>query len=390
MDYGALGAGRVLAAMHAINEMGRSAMATGSLGPVLPGRPAAILAGIPAGHADFEAFLAAGSPQEGGEPSTGQGLGPFDLTARLVRFDTAWLLETLRTGEPGEAMGSAVRAAMSRGVGLGFDLFEREAERLRGPTSGATGARSARVPAAEVNLSRIETAAELADVTQLAVQFLLCDAACASRPAAPDAHEAGAHADVRLALGLTGLHEWLIRRGQHYDTSPELGRWLAVWKGSSAETASWFSDALGIARPSACRAVGSDRVLARLSGTTTGVEPVSAVSYRIAGAPGGSPVQSSPLAKWLSESCSVAESDIESGLSLAGDVTRSLDLHAQVQTAVDQSVSAVIRIPEWDSPGNSEAEVETFASLVAARAHLLRSVTFEPEGRYSGARPGFA
>ncbi len=364
VDYSRTPSGRVAPSMHVVNEIGRAALAQGALGPVLRGRPAAILASLAVSHPDLGVFLGQDGRRPGGDLAR---LGPFDLTARRVRFGSAWFLDWLGTGDPGEGLAAVLREAMASGsVAIGFDLFEKEAQV------------PARLSAADVNVSRIESPGELADVTQLAMQFLLCDAAGPPGGHGDDGTQ-GPAGERRPGLGLMGLHEWLVRRGARYEPSAELGRWLEVWRGVSDETAGWFADALGVRRPHACRAVRPDRVLARLAGTTAGADLLPAVAFRETDA---SEARMHPLADWLSRACGIDLDGVESGLSLAGDVARLLSVQAQVQSAADQAVTTTIRLPAWGTPGNDPGRVDETARLVSGQAHLLRGVTFEPEGAF--------
>ena len=79
-----------------------------------------------------------------------------------------------------------------------------------------------------VNLSRIENISEFADVVNLATQFLLCGTIRGEVPY--EGIEKTREKNRRLGLGLMGMHEWLIQRGEKYNVTSELHKWLHVYK----------------------------------------------------------------------------------------------------------------------------------------------------------------
>ena len=54
----------------------------------------------------------------------------------------------------------------------------------------------------------------------------------------------------RLGLGLMGMHEWLIKKGQKYEVSDELHQWLSVYKGVSDKVSRELL--ITLAYPSCC------------------------------------------------------------------------------------------------------------------------------------------
>src|SRR5690606_5214263 len=84
----------------------------------------------------------------------------------------------------------------------------------------------------------------------------------------------------RLGLGLMGLHEWLLKRGQKYEVTPELKEWLGVYKEESERSANEHCDRLYISRPVAYRAVAPTGSIGILACTTTGIEPLYSVAYK--------------------------------------------------------------------------------------------------------------
>ena len=80
-------------------------------------------------------------------------------------------------------------------------------------------------------MAQITDADEMMDVVELATKFLVCGTSALiyhmrkwRKPR---------EKNRRLGLGLMGMHEWLIQRGSRYEVTPELHRWLAIYKGVS-------------------------------------------------------------------------------------------------------------------------------------------------------------
>ena len=378
--------------MSMINEIGRRVMQGGS-------RRSAIYASLNWKHGDIDKFLKAkdwGSMPVG---NTGQTLkqikesdfnfpAPLDMTNISVNYDNEWLYRYWTTGELGEVYMQNVRQAlMSAEPGFSFNFMENENETLRNACTEVCSADDSDVcNLGSVNLGRIESLRELADVVELGTKFLLCGTLRAQLPYAK-VYEVR-DKNRRLGLGLMGIHEWLIKRGHKYEVTDELHRWLHVYKRWSDKTASSFADELSVSRPVAVRAIAPTGSIGILAGTTTGIEPLFAIAYKRRYLTNGTRWKYQYVvdsaAKEMIDVYGIDPDSIESALDLAPEYERRIAFQADVQDYVDMSISSTINLPEWGSKHNNPDTVAGFAHTLADYAHRLRGFTCYPDGSRGG------
>ena len=205
---------------------------------------------------------------------------PLDMTNISVNYDTEWLLNYWKTGDFGDVFRRNVEQALRTSEpGFSFNFFDKENETLRNACTEVTSEDDSDVcNLGSLNMGRIETLEEFKDVTELATKFLICGTLSAKLPYQKvyDVREK----NRRLGLGLMGIHEWLIKRGERYEVTPELHRWLQVYKSCSDYTSVRYANALGVSIPVAVRAIAPTGSIGILAGTSTGVEPIFAVAYK--------------------------------------------------------------------------------------------------------------
>jgi ribonucleoside-diphosphate reductase alpha chain len=378
--------------MQMINEIGRRVMQGGS-------RRSAIYASLNWKHNDIPTFLTAKDWDRIPVGNTGYTLkqikeqdfnfiAPLDMTNISVNYDTEWLLNYWKTGDVGEVFLKNVEQALrSAEPGFSFNFMENEDETLRNACTEVTSADDSDVcNLGSINLGRIESIRELADVVELGTKFLICGTLRAQLPY-DKVYKVRAK-NRRLGLGLMGMHEWLIKRGGKYEVNEELHRWLSVYRGVSDKASARFADQLSVSRPVARRAIAPTGSIGILAGTTTGVEPLFAVAYKRRYLTNGTRWKYQYVvdsaAQELIDIYGVKPESIESALDLAPDYERRIKFQADVQDYVDMSISSTINLPEWGSKTNNPDTVKDFANTLAKYAHRLRGFTCYPDGARGG------
>ena len=378
--------------MQMINEIGRRVMQGGS-------RRSAIYASLNWKHRDIDTFLNSKNWYDMPVGSTGFTVGqikeqdfnfaaPLDMTNISVNYDTEWLLNYWNTGKVGDVFKNNVRQALSTAEpGFSFNFFDKENETLRNACTEVVSDKDSDVcNLGSCNLGRIDNLKDFKKVVTLATKFLLCGTVKAQLPY--DKVYKVREQYRRLGLGLMGMHEWLIKRGSRYEVTPELHRWLRVYKSMSDATSSSFANDLGVSVPVANRAIAPTGSIGILAGTSTGVEPIFAVAYKRRYLKNGTKwhyqyvVDSA--AQELIDLYGTDPENIESALDLASDYKRRIKFQADVQDYVDMSISSTINLPQWGSKENNEDTVSDFATTLADHAHRLRGFTVYPDGCRGG------
>lgn len=374
--------------MEMINEIGRRVMQGGS-------RRSAIYASLNWQHQDAWEFLHVKDWENILVPGTNLSFkdlkerdfnwhAPLDMTNVSLNYDTAWLKgdrlnkvflenvrQALRTGEPG----------------FSFNFYDKENETLRNACTEVTSADDSDVcNLGSVNLSRIESLSDLRTVVDLGTRFLLAGTLKAQLPYEKVYHTR--EKNRRLGLGLMGLHEWLIQRGQRYEVTEELHEWLRVYQTVSDESSKQYSERLAISTPVANRAIAPTGTIGMLAGTTTGIEPIYAVAYKRRYLKNGTEwhyqYAVDSIAQEMIEKYDTNPDDIESAIDLASDPERRIKFNADVQDYVDMSISSTINLPAWGTELNNEDRVSDFARLIAEFAPRLRGLTVYPDGSRGG------
>jgi ribonucleoside-diphosphate reductase alpha chain len=378
--------------MEMTNEIGRRVMQGGS-------RRSALYASLSCWHPDVMDFLYMKDWDRQMAGTSGLTMGdlkkqdfnfpaPMDMTNISVNYNTEWLLGMWDGASIGEIFETNVEQALKTGEpGFSFNFFDKENETLRNACTEVTSEDDSDVcNLGSLNLGRIENVVELADVTILATKFLICGTLKAMLPY--EKIDKVRQKNRRLGLGLMGVHEWLIKRGERYEVTPELHKWLEVYRGLSDATSRSCSAQLGISQPVANRAIAPTGSIGILAGTTTGIEPLFAVSYKRrylkAGTEWHYQYVVDSTAKELIDLYGTDPETIESAIDLAKDPERRIKFQADIQDYVDQAISSTINLPAWGSEDNNEDKVDEFADLLLKYAPRLRGFTCYPDGARGG------
>tara|TARA_B100000575_G_scaffold31760_1_gene21408 strand:- start:40688 stop:42382 length:1695 start_codon:yes stop_codon:yes gene_type:complete len=382
-----------------INEIGRRVMQGGS-------RRSAIYGSLNWQHADVNEFLSAKDWDAISVPGTDMTLkdlkaldfnwpAPMDMTNISVNYDDDWLLNYWRTGDVGDIFKRNVEQALRTAEpGFSFNFFDKRYETLRNACTEVTANNSLAPDGGDdsdvcnlgsINLANIDSIEELHRVVELGTKFLVCGTVRADLPYSKVKRVR--EKNRRLGLGIMGMHEWLIQRGERYEVTPELHRWLRIYKSVSDDVADKFSDELGLSRPVGKRAIAPNGSIGIVAGTTTGIEPLFAVAFKrryLKGKQWHYQYVIDSAAQQLIEKYGADPTKIESALDLAADYERRIRFQADVQDYVDHSISSTINLPAWGSELNNPDKVEHFAETLASYAHRLRGFTCYPDGSRGG------
>lgn len=378
--------------MRMTNEMGREIMQGGS-------RRSAIYASLHWRHDDIMRFLVSKNWHEMKIPGTDITLwdakvadvnfpAPLDMTNISTNYDTAWLLNYWKTGDVGEVFKKNVEQALRTGEpGFSFNFFDKENETLRNACTEVTSEDDSDVcNLGSVNLSRINSIERLATVVALATKFLLAGTLIAQLPY--EKVYKIREKNRRLGLGLMGVHEWLLQRGYKYEVTPELHKWLEVYRGVSDRFAISSAATLGVSRPVASRAIAPTGTIGMLASTTTGIEPLYAAAYKrrylVNGTSWRYQYNVDSIAETLKELHGLNPDDIETSMDLAADPERRIKFQADVQDYVDMGISSTINLPRFGDSWNSPDGVDNFTNVLAKYSHRLRGFTCYPDGSRGG------
>ena len=376
--------------MSAINEIGRNVMQGGS-------RRSAIYASLNWQHEDIPLFLRAKNWDDETKRRKEvdfNSWAPLDMTNISVNYDDAAFGIWGNVVEPGKGLANNpvflenVKQAMRTGEpGFSFNFGNKQNETLRNACTEVTSEDDSDVcNLGSINLGNIRNLEEFRTVVSLASKFLVCGTLRADLPYTKVYQVR--EKNRRLGLGLMGIHEWLLQRGQKYEVTPELKQWLEVYKNESERSANEHCDRFFISKPVAYRAIAPTGTIGILASTTTGIEPLFAVAYKRRYLTNGTQWKYEYVvdatAERLIKETGVDPSTIDTAYSLSSDYERRIKFQADVQDFVDMSISSTINLPAWGTKGNGPHEVERFATTLAQYAPRLRGFTAYPDGSRGG------
>jgi ribonucleoside-diphosphate reductase alpha chain len=375
--------------MYSINEIGRNVMQGGS-------RRSAIYASLNWKHEDVPVFLTTKNwddQQITKEVSVGEAKrhnfnypAPLDVTNISLNYDNDWLTLPDRHNHP-TFLANCQQAMSSGEPGFSFNFGDRENETLRNACTEVTSEDDSDVcNLGSINLGNIDSVDELRNVVSLASKFLVCGTVRANLPY--EKVYTVREKNRRLGLGLMGIHEWLLKRGEKYEVTDELHKWLKIYEKESERSANEHCERLFLSKPKAYRAIAPTGTIGILAGTTTGIEPLFAVAYKRRYLKGGTrwhyEYVVDSVADGLIKELGINPDKIDTALDLANNYERRIRFQADVQDYVDMSISSTINLPKWGTDHNNEGKVGHFAKTLAKYSDRLRGFTGYPDGSRGG------
>jgi ribonucleoside-diphosphate reductase alpha chain len=237
-----------------------------------------------------------------------------------------------------------------------------------------------------INLGNIQSLEEFTSVVNLASKFLVCGTLRADLPY--DKVYKVREKNRRLGLGLMGVSEWLLQRHKTYEVTPELHKWLEVYKNESKRAADEHCDRFYINRPVAYRAIAPTGSIGILASTTTGIEPLFAAAYKRRFLTDGTRWKYmyvvDATADRLINEYGIDPNNIETAYKLSTNFEKRIKLQADIQDYVDMSISSTINLPQWGTKDNNESHVPKFAEILAKYAPRLRGFTAYPDASRGG------
>lgn len=368
-------AGGPIGLMQGINDANRFHMQGGA-------RRAALLGTLDYIHEDIPEFLHVKDWHKIRIPGTDKTLAdakredfsfpaPLDFTNISVNYDQEWL----RNPYTENFLDHVSQAITTGEPGFFFNLDDQIG---RNPCGEMITRRSNDVcNLGSLNLAAISSLKDFKRCVQLGTLFLLCGSKISDLPY--EEARIVRESSRRIGLGILGFHEWLLRRNYPYSVPEELVGWLEAYKKQSDKAARVYSELLGISYPEGIRAIAPTGTIGILAETTTGIEPLFAVAYKLTWYNGSwqETKKVDMVAQKLIKDGIPIES-IETAYSLSEDVERRMSVQAELQKYVDQGISSTINLPSGDK------DVRKYADLIVKYLPKLRGITFYPDGARGG------
>lgn len=374
-----------IALMKMVNEAGRNIMQGGA-------RRSAIWAGLNWRHADVERFLHikdyADKLTKLKEKDFNFEL-PMELTNISVIYDTEFFIAIKDKKHPLHKHASKIwlencRQAFSTAEpGFSFN-FCKDSESLRNAcTEVVSEDDSDKCNLGTLWLNRFENKEAFEDACNLATQFLMCGGLYSDTPT-EKIKEVGTK-NNRIGLGLGGIHEWLMVRGYGYESTPELHKWLSIYKQESDAAAFVTAKKLNVAVPKGVRAIAPTGTIGILAETTTGIEPLFCKAYKRRYLKDGKNWVHQYVVDGAVKRLQAKGVPVEK-IKDAYDISfkERVKFQADVQNYVDMSISSTCNLPQWGNEANNEDSLKKNANILLKYARRLRGFTCYPDGCRGG------
>lgn len=314
---------------------------------------------------------------------------PMELTNISVIYDTEFFIAVEDEKHPKHQLAKEVwmlncqQAFSTAEPGMAFN-FRKDNDSLRNACCEVTSEDdSDKCNLGTIWINRIKDKKELAEVVKLSTLFLLCGGIYSDVPT-DKIKEVGLK-NNRIGLGIGGLHEWLMLRGEGYNVTPELHKWLSIYEQESNGMAYVGAKQLGVNVPKGVRAIAPNGTLGIIAETTSGIEPLFCKTYkrRYIG----------PDNNWLYQYVidGTVKRLLDKGVKIE-NIQDSYDLsfkqrvkfQADVQNYVDMAISSTCNMPSWGSEENNEKTLQKNADTLLKYAKRLRGFTVYPDGSRGG------
>lgn len=371
--------------MEMVNEAGRHVMQGGQ-------RRSAIWAGLRWSHPDVMKFLHIKDYSEELKAAKLRDFNfrlPMEYTNISVIYDTEFFVAIADKKHEKHDLAKQVwtencRQAFSTAEpGMSFN-FCKDNDSLRNACTEVTSEDdSDKCNLGTLWINRFESKEEFREACNLAVQFLMCGGIYSDVPT-QKIEEVGKK-NNRIGLGLGGMHEWLMVRGSDYEVTPELHKWLTIYKQESDASAFITAKKLGVAVPKGVRAIAPTGTIGIIAETTTGIEPLFCKAYKRR--------YLNKNQEWVFEYVvdGAVKRLVDKGVPLekikdAYDISfkQRVKFQADVQNYVDMAISSTCNLPSWGTPENNEASLRKNSELLLKYAKRLRGFTCYPDGCRGG------
>lgn len=373
-----------IALMNMVNEAGRYIMQGGA-------RRSAIWAGLNWSHGDIQKFLKLKDWSKELRAMKDKDFNfplPMEGTNVSVIYDTEFFIAIEDSKHPKHKAAKEVwlencRQAFSTAEpGMSMN-FCKDAESLRNACCEVVSEDdSDKCNLGTLWINRIVDKEDLAHCTKYATMFLICGGIYSDVP-----HEkikAVGIKNNRIGLGLGGMHEWLMMRGEKYVVTPELHKWLSIYEEESNSAAFITSRQLGVSIPKGVRAIAPTGTIGIIAETTTGIEPLFCKAYKRRYLKDGNWVYQYVVdgsVKRLIEK-GIKIENIQDSYDLS--FTQRVKFQADVQKYVDMSISSTCNLPAWGTELNNEDTLKANSKVLLKYAKRLRGFTCYPDGSRGG------
>lgn len=313
---------------------------------------------------------------------------PMEGTNISVIYDTEFFIAIENEEHPKHKLAWSIwlknchQAFSSAEPGMSFN-FRKDNESLRNAcTEVVSEDDSDKCNLGTVWINRFNSKTEFSEGIKLATKFLICGGLYSDVPN-ERIKEVGLK-NNRIGLGLGGIHEWLMLRGEDYEVVPELHKWLSIYEQESDGSAFITAKELDVAVPKGVRAIAPTGTIGIIAETTTGIEPLFCKAYK---------------RRYIKDNVWMAQYVIDGTVKRLMDkgvklenIKDSYDLsfkqrvkfQADVQNYVDMAISSTCNLPSWGSDQNNDKTLEKNAKTLLKYAKRLRGFTVYPDGARGG------